>query len=144
MRSLLSLFVLCLFVGSALSACAGVPKSFNGKPCASTTRYWDDQMGACGYVATPIIHTIFLFSHHTLPFSSYRANIIVLDVEVAMPHFPGSGPTTLELAAPLSLDQAHGAEVDVVCTPATLLSLSSPFPTSSSIRKLMCSFRKVL
>lgn len=22
--------------------------SFNGKPCASTTRYWDGQMGACG------------------------------------------------------------------------------------------------
>jgi len=28
--------------------CTGYPKMYNGKPCASTTRYWDGQMGACG------------------------------------------------------------------------------------------------
>jgi len=30
------------------SACTGDPKTLNGVPCASTTRYWDNQMGACG------------------------------------------------------------------------------------------------
>jgi len=30
------------------SVCTGYPKTFNGLPCASTTRYWDGQMGACG------------------------------------------------------------------------------------------------
>jgi len=32
----------------ATSVCTGYPKTFNGLPCASTTRYWDGQMGACG------------------------------------------------------------------------------------------------
>jgi hypothetical protein len=33
---------------SASGVCTGYPKMYNGKPCASTTRYWDGQKGACG------------------------------------------------------------------------------------------------
>jgi len=36
------------FVNGQVSVCTGYPKTFNGLPCASTTRYWDGQMGACG------------------------------------------------------------------------------------------------
>jgi len=32
----------------ATGVCTGYPKMYNGKPCASTTRYWDGQKGACG------------------------------------------------------------------------------------------------
>jgi len=28
--------------------CTGYPKTYNGLPCASTTRYWDGNTGACG------------------------------------------------------------------------------------------------
>jgi len=28
--------------------CTGTPRMLNGKPCASTTRYWDGNLGACG------------------------------------------------------------------------------------------------
>jgi len=38
---------LALGVGDT-SVCTGYPKMYNGKPCASTTRYWDGQKGACG------------------------------------------------------------------------------------------------
>eukprot|EP00026_Physarum_polycephalum_P020015 Phypoly_transcript_22333.p1 GENE.Phypoly_transcript_22333~~Phypoly_transcript_22333.p1 ORF type:complete len:184 (+),score=11.01 Phypoly_transcript_22333:28-579(+) len=48
MKSLFWLVVYLCFVELVLSACSGMPKSFNGIPCASTTRYWDGQMGACG------------------------------------------------------------------------------------------------
>jgi len=46
-------FVLCTLVLFALvlsasAGCSGSPSTHNGLPCASTTRYWDDQMGACG------------------------------------------------------------------------------------------------
>jgi hypothetical protein len=33
---------------NADGVCTGYPKMYNGKPCASTTRYWDGQKGACG------------------------------------------------------------------------------------------------
>jgi len=35
-------------VNGQTTVCTGYPKTFNGLPCASTTRYWDGQMGACG------------------------------------------------------------------------------------------------
>jgi len=35
-------------VNGQTSMCTGYPKMYNGLPCASTTRYWDQQMGACG------------------------------------------------------------------------------------------------
>lgn len=35
-------------VNGQTTMCTGYPKTFNGKPCASTTRYWDGQKGACG------------------------------------------------------------------------------------------------
>lgn len=50
----------CLYLSVALAVilsaslvnadgvCTGYPKMYNGLPCASTTRYWDGQMGACG------------------------------------------------------------------------------------------------
>jgi len=51
----------CLYLSAALvvilsaslanaqtGVCTGYPLMYNGKPCASTTRYWDGQMGACG------------------------------------------------------------------------------------------------
>lgn len=45
-------FILCstLTFGQATptGVCTGYPKMYNGLPCASTTRYWDGQMGACG------------------------------------------------------------------------------------------------
>lgn len=51
-----SAFSAVLIVGALLAVssvhgaglCTGYPKTYNGKPCASTTRYWDGQMGACG------------------------------------------------------------------------------------------------
>jgi len=35
-------------VNGQTTLCTGYPKMYNGLPCASTTRYWDGQMGACG------------------------------------------------------------------------------------------------
>jgi len=35
-------------VNGQTTVCTGYPKMYNGLPCASTTRYWDGQMGACG------------------------------------------------------------------------------------------------
>ena len=44
-----------LFVCVVESAyCSGNPKTLNGLNCASTTRYWDNQEGACGYVFNPL------------------------------------------------------------------------------------------
>lgn len=40
--------ILCSTLIDAEGVCTGYPKMYNGKPCASTTRYWDDQKGACG------------------------------------------------------------------------------------------------
>jgi len=40
--------VLCASLANATGVCTGYPLMYNGKPCASTTRYWDGQMGACG------------------------------------------------------------------------------------------------
>lgn len=56
MNNIVVLFVVICFAGNAFGAlssttlCTGNPPKFNGLPCASTTRYWDGQMGACGYV----------------------------------------------------------------------------------------------
>jgi len=36
------------FANAQTSVCTGYPKMYNGLPCASTTRYYDGQMGACG------------------------------------------------------------------------------------------------
>jgi len=47
----LSVALAVIFCASFINAdgvCTGYPKMYNGKPCASTTRYWDGQMGACG------------------------------------------------------------------------------------------------
>jgi len=47
-----SLVIAVIIASSAVNGqttvCTGYPKMFNGLPCASTTRYWDGQMGACG------------------------------------------------------------------------------------------------
>jgi len=40
--------ILSASLANADGVCTGYPKMYNGKPCASTTRYWDGQMGACG------------------------------------------------------------------------------------------------
>jgi len=40
--------VILTVVSGQTTVCTGYPKTFNGLPCASTTRYWDGQMGACG------------------------------------------------------------------------------------------------
>jgi hypothetical protein len=40
--------ILSTSLANADGVCTGYPKMYNGKPCASTTRYWDGQMGACG------------------------------------------------------------------------------------------------
>jgi len=40
--------ILSLFCVSVYGACTGSPPTYNGLPCATTTRYWDDQEGACG------------------------------------------------------------------------------------------------
>jgi hypothetical protein len=40
--------ILSASLANADGVCTGYPKMYNGKPCASTTRYWDNQMGACG------------------------------------------------------------------------------------------------
>jgi len=43
----LSLYVSCTYaVGTGV--CTGYPLMYNGKHCASTTRYWDGNTGACG------------------------------------------------------------------------------------------------
>lgn len=34
--------------GSVAGQCTGSPPMLNGLPCATTTRYWDGQLGACG------------------------------------------------------------------------------------------------
>lgn len=44
----LVLAAIILTANGDTSVCTGYPKTFNGLPCASTTRYWDGQMGACG------------------------------------------------------------------------------------------------
>nr|CCA94939.1 putative glycoside hydrolase family 45 [uncultured eukaryote] len=50
MKSIIvSTFVLAVCAaGVSASMCVGNPPMFNGMPCATTTRYWDGQMGACG------------------------------------------------------------------------------------------------
>jgi len=40
--------ILYASLANADGVCSGYPKMYNGKPCASTTRYYDGQMGACG------------------------------------------------------------------------------------------------
>lgn len=40
--------ILSASLANATGVCTGYPLTYNGKPCASTTRYWDGQMGACG------------------------------------------------------------------------------------------------
>lgn len=40
--------ILAASFANADGVCSGYPKMYNGKPCASTTRYFDGQMGACG------------------------------------------------------------------------------------------------
>jgi len=40
--------ILSASLANATGVCTGYPLMYNGKPCASTTRYWDGQMGACG------------------------------------------------------------------------------------------------
>jgi len=40
--------ILSASFANADGVCTGYPKMYNGKPCASTTRYYDGQMGACG------------------------------------------------------------------------------------------------
>lgn len=54
MKQLLHIIVAVILVVvsfvSVEGACSGSPKTLNGVPCASTTRYWDSQEGACGYV----------------------------------------------------------------------------------------------
>lgn len=70
--SLLLFVVLGVCVGSVVStACSGSPKKLNGVPCASTTRYWDGQKGACGYVTVSLLSSSshsFILSLH-LPLS---------------------------------------------------------------------------
>jgi len=49
--SLFSFSALTLFsIASSVvhAGCSGNPPTFNGLACATTTRYWDGQMGACG------------------------------------------------------------------------------------------------
>jgi len=50
--SYISIVIVLLYTAQLATAdggvCTGYPKMFNGKPCASTTRYWDGQTGACG------------------------------------------------------------------------------------------------
>jgi len=41
-------FVVVSLVVVGGTDCSGTPKMLNGKYCASTTRYWDGQEGACG------------------------------------------------------------------------------------------------
>jgi len=49
MKAVIIFFIgVCLIAPTLSSYCSGSPKKLNGVPCASTTRYWDDQMGACG------------------------------------------------------------------------------------------------
>jgi len=46
---ILGIIVLCQVVTAQYGTfCTGNPKMRNGTPCASTTRYWDGSMGACG------------------------------------------------------------------------------------------------
>lgn len=40
--------ILYASLANADGVCTGYPKMYNGKPCASTTRYYDGNMGACG------------------------------------------------------------------------------------------------
>jgi len=40
--------ILSASLANAAGVCTGYPLMYNGLPCASTTRYWDGQMGACG------------------------------------------------------------------------------------------------
>jgi hypothetical protein len=40
--------MLAASLANADGVCSGYPKMYNGKPCASTTRYFDGNMGACG------------------------------------------------------------------------------------------------
>lgn len=44
------MFINCLFKGNVHCSpkCSGNPRSYNGKPCASTTHYADGHKGACG------------------------------------------------------------------------------------------------
>jgi len=44
----LAAILLAEFTYAQTTMCTGYPKMYNGLPCASTTRYWDGQMGACG------------------------------------------------------------------------------------------------
>jgi len=51
--SILSSVLIVVFITSTVAnaqstQCTGTPKTFNGLPCASTTRYWDGNTGACG------------------------------------------------------------------------------------------------
>jgi len=45
---LVAMVVVMMAVPVFSAYCSGTPKTLNGKPCASTTRYYDGQMGACG------------------------------------------------------------------------------------------------
>lgn len=47
--TIVTLLLVLSYINFALSAqCVGNPPMYNGLPCATTTRYWDEQKGACG------------------------------------------------------------------------------------------------
>jgi len=48
MNTLLVLSLCLIYSVSAQQRCSGNPPTFNGMPCATTTRYSDGTMGACG------------------------------------------------------------------------------------------------
>jgi len=44
----IALIIMLSSSSSNAAQCTGNPPKYNGLPCATTTRYWDGQMGACG------------------------------------------------------------------------------------------------
>jgi len=47
-QTVIVLVLLCGYVAFVSAACSGSPPTYNGLPCATTTRYYDDDEGACG------------------------------------------------------------------------------------------------
>jgi len=48
LRVAVTTIVVCALAVSVYAGCTGSPPTYNGLPCATTTRYWDGLEGACG------------------------------------------------------------------------------------------------
>lgn len=73
----------------------------DGVPCASTTRYWDGQEGACGYV-----------SKYHPQLATNMDTVVALTEQIP---FLSNGKTIQQLVVLLSLVLGLGVDLAVVC-----------------------------